>query len=128
MSPLLLVLALAVSGAAAEEPTEKPWPQKKDTIYVSAELVLHVGVGSSTNESEIPACIPMEVRKAKPRSEKWTLRSPNSGEIWSTYLRGPWRPRMHRSASECNAYFEVNGQPVIARRTSVHQIIPPDPE
>lgn len=130
MKRLLVLVALLVApflfaGEDAEKP--EPWkPKKGETIYVSATLVWHSGGGFTPfgfvpiSETEIPPCVSLEIRKIKPKREYWIVRDPLGGlEV----LRGPWLPRMHRTATACGDHFKEAGEPKIVRHDYVHQIV-----
>jgi hypothetical protein len=125
MRPIVVVLVLAVSsvvaGEESREAEEKPWPQKGDTVYVSATLVLESGTPFETLLSDVPACVPLRVVKTKDQALQ--VKPPNSG-IWKIRLVGPWSGHLHASRKECSGAFGDEGQPTIIRRSWSHQIIP----
>ena len=104
---------------------DKPWPQKGDVIYVSADLVsvttevARRAVVYPFAESPLAACIPVTVRKLG--DELVAVQDPAGNGEW---LRGPWAPRLHRSESECRAYLQAHGQPRIVRSNWNHVIVP----
>jgi hypothetical protein len=123
------LLLAAVGSFAGEKPDQtEDWPRRGDTVYVSATLAhweanMHFfGVASSGHrESEIPACVPMEIRKAKPGNEVWITKDPVGGR---ERLHGPWLPKMHKTESECREALDRDGEPQIVRNGWIHQIIP----
>ncbi len=121
----LLIGSLLV--AAATQPSE--WPQKGDTVYVSATLknvmVLHPFVfGGPAPESDVPACVPMVIKKARPEKELWDVKDPVGG---TERLLGPWPARIHRSDAECRDSLKKLGEPTVVRSGVIHRIMAPAP-
>lgn len=116
MSPVLFVLALAASVAAADEPAEKPWPQKKDVVYVAATLstisgganpVLH-GPPMEYTSTAVPACIPLKIKWSNHKKQRWFTKDPGGGQ---QQLDGPWPSRFHLTSSECEGALKADGEP-----------------
>ena len=114
MLSILFALVLASS---------EPWPQKGDTVYVSATLTLSLmSLYGANNDSPIPPCIASEVLKVKP--EYWRIDPPNTPSLSCPILKGPWLPRLHQTVEECEAYLAEHGEPRMIRSASTHQIVP----
>ncbi len=111
----ILILTAALAG-------EAPWPQKGDTVYISATLKsVNSAVlvfGASPMESDVPPCVPLTIRKAK--AELWITKDP-VGQ--SERLEGPWLPRMHRTEKECKDHFARFAEPKVVRSGWLHKII-----
>jgi hypothetical protein len=123
---ILLLLLMTCSVVIAAEPT---WPSKGDTVYIAASLKNvrseTLVFGASPMESDIPACAPLVIKKAKPKKLLWITKDPVGG---SQRLEGPWLERMHKAEAACMKQHTSEGEPRIARSGWVHKIIPKQPD
>jgi hypothetical protein len=119
------LILLLFAGPTVSHAVDAAWPSKGDTVYVSATLVHFIqaipGISGSHRETNVPACVPLTIKKAKPDDSQWTTRDPVGGE---ERLDGPWLPRMHRTEPDCKAYLAAAGEPTVVRSGPVHKIVP----
>lgn len=105
---LIVLMALSVCPLFA---AEKPWPQKGDTIYISARLRWTVTVllpgGPLHRDGTIEPCVPVTINRRV--SEDRIYFRDEIGE--GGRLEGDWRARLHRTTDECGSYLKVNGLP-----------------
>jgi hypothetical protein len=108
-----IILGLCLPASAADE--EKPWPQKGDTVYVSARLagfdpmMIIVGGygGTMPGVPTLEPCEPMTVRKATTGDGDTITIKDDMGN--TRKLEGGWLTRMHRTEAECRATIKEIG-------------------
>ena len=120
--PLILATILTAKNSSAAEAT---WPTKGDTVHISATLqsvnpVTMLVFGVSPMESEVPACVPLRVTKAKPKRDLWIMKDPVNN---SQRLEGPWLTRMHKTEATCRTHLSETGEPTIVRSGWIHKIV-----
>jgi hypothetical protein len=118
IAPVALVFA---SLAVASEST---WPNKGDTVFISASFKglnpPPLVAGAKVN-FDMPPCAEVEIVKATPQKNQWTMRDPLNGK---ESLVGAWLVRMHKSKSECEAQLSAQGEPVVERSGTTFTIKP----
>jgi len=100
--PILVLVFLSTIPTLADE---KPWPQKGDTIFVSARLL---GMTSAAvagfqlpDMPTIEACEPLIFRKQS-TDGRTTIIKDHIG--YDRKLRGAWRTYIHKTVRECSAH------------------------
>jgi hypothetical protein len=112
-------LQLPDDPPAASERTAgeaKPWPQKGDTVYVSAKLegftpMTWMAGGYGGKMPDVPTlepCEPMTVRKAAVEDGDTITVKDDMGHTRKLEESG-WRTRMHRTEAECRATIKEAG-------------------
>lgn len=125
-------LAMFAIGMTLAEDAEKPWPQKGDTVYVSAKLegfdpaMVMVG-GYGTKAPAIPTlepCAPTTLRSRSDEGDHFTTRDDMHND---RKLFGEWLPRLHKTAKECQAQIQSSGLPRVQMKGGLKYTLVPDP-
>ena len=120
----LAILFMAIASLGAD------WPQKGDTVYVSAGLsgqqatmliVPGLGGGKVPDLAPLDACAPVTIKKMD--DEKIIARDDrNQTRI---FMGEDWLPRLHRTEADCRAALEALGPPRIQSKGVRYAIVPP---
>lgn len=91
----LILIGLAIACLGAD------WPQKGDTVYVSADMRANYGIGILTagGDVSLPACAPLRVTNIK--SDGRLDGVDDSGSKWP--LGASVAPALHKDADSCRA-------------------------
>lgn len=96
------------------------WPQKGDTVYLSAKLEwMHLplqGPGPRQREELFP-CTPLTVLKRK--DDPFVLRTRDDASRLLKFLGDSWTTRLHRSESSCAEFLGEHGPPRVQSRDGV---------
>jgi len=99
--------------AAPSATPEALWPEKGDTVYLSAKLAgrsAPIMLGLKIPDLlPLDACLAVRILKRTGDSNFFRVKD-ESGE---RMLEGPWLSRMHRTAEECRQVLAKSGQPHI---------------
>jgi hypothetical protein len=124
MKPFVLIALIPLLLGA-----NKPWPQKGDVVFVSANTTaisgLFVLTGGPPTQFKTPACSQAKVKKIKksPRT-LWLIETPN-GLLGS--LEGEaWEARLHHSALECRQFLAANPDPEVSSGDGANFIVGTD--
>lgn len=129
-SAVLIALSVCLPVLAEEA---KPWPQKGDTVYVSAKLagfnpltliVPGVGGGKMPDVPELPECSPLTVKSAVDEQGELTAKDDLGNK---RKLAGAWLARLHRSREECREKIEREGLPRVQSRGGWRYELVPKP-
>lgn len=96
---VLALLLVCAAAFGAEEP--KPWPQKKDTVFVAGELTGTFGAPPLVQFSTVtvPACAPTEVA-FKPKAERLYVQDEARGATFK--LCEGWEAWIYRTSKACS--------------------------
>lgn len=125
---VLLCLVVVVPALAADG---KPWPQKGDTVYVSAaiqaRLSEYTGVASSPGQVAIKACVPLTVahRRAGGSSPGWGMES--AERLYAGFRGERWPERFHHTESECREALSRLGEAAVVGTEGVNVYSPGAP-
>src|SRR5262245_44424556 len=123
--PRLLVLAPCLLLLASDSKALDSWPAKGDAVHISAsfkDLSAPSNVPNARTHYDMPACVRLQVVKARPDKGLWTIEDAMGGRA---ELLGPWVSRMHKGKMECEAQLAAEGEPTLTRQGIRFTLAPP---
>ena len=104
-----ILILISMSTISHIHATEKAWPQRGDSIYVSASfegLEAPSLVANARMTYKMPPCKVLVIKKAKPKKLRWITKDLVGGV---ERLEGDWRVRMHRNEEEVSVLRTPSG-------------------
>ncbi len=106
----------------SDDERKKPWPQKGDTVYVSAELI-HIdlrGPMSSMRPGEVPLplCAPLMIEESGSPEKVIRAKDVLTGFLMIgryEFRGGGWLPFLHPDKKSCMDAFKKRGNPRFIR-------------
>lgn len=133
MTRLLIValLPFLLASGPGETPSQTPqpeaaaeWPQKGDTVFVSAKLVEQFGslpLLTSAEHLTVEPCAPLMVKRGTDPTGPITV-ADDTGRPHR--LMGDWSARLHRTADACATMVSAKGLPRVQAQWYRHRLVP----